>query len=162
VSPEALVVRLGFPLASFVYCVASGFVPVLNAEVFLVGIAAIAPRESLPAVAALAAVGQMVAKAGMYLGGRGVVRLPKGKRHEDIARWQARVERWRSKDLLILVSASVGLPPLFVMAVLAGTLRFPFVRFLVAGFLGRLLRFSVIMAVPAVGRWLVHAAGGSP
>jgi membrane protein YqaA with SNARE-associated domain len=155
-SPDALVVRLGFPLATFAYCVASGFIPVLNAEVFLVGIAAIAPRESLPAVAALAAAGQMFAKAGMYLGGRGVVRLPRGKRHEDIARWQERVARWRSKDLLVFVSASVGLPPLFVLAVLAGTLRFPFVRFLVAGFLGRLLRFAVVVAVPAVGRWIVH------
>ncbi len=161
-SPEALVVRLGFPLATFVYCVASGFVPLLNAEVFLVGIAAIAPRESLPAVAALAALGPMVAKAGMYLGGRGVVRLPRGKRHEEIAGWQARVERWRSKDLLVLVSASVGLPPLFVMAVLAGTLKFPFARFLAAGFVGRLARFSVVVAVPAVGRWIVHAAGGAP
>ncbi len=154
-SPDALVVRLGYPLAAFVYCVGSGFVPILNAEVFLVGIAALAPHDALPGVVVLAAAGQMVAKAGMYLGGRGVVRLPKGRRREEIAAWQARVERWRSKDLLILVSASVGLPPLFVMSVLAGTLRFPFVRFLVAGFLGRLLRFGVVVAVPAVGRWLV-------
>jgi membrane protein YqaA with SNARE-associated domain len=156
VSPGDLVAQLGYPLATFAYCVASGFIPVLNAEVFLVGVASIAPRESLAAVAALAAVGQMVAKAGMYLGGRGVVALPKGKRHEDLARWQARVERWRSKDLLILVSASVGLPPLFVMSVLAGTLKFPFVRFLVAGFLGRLVRFGAIVAIPGLASWIVH------
>ena len=158
-SPDALVARLGFPIATFVYCVVSGFVPVLNAEVFLVGIAAFAPRESLPAVAVLAAAGQMLAKAGMYLGGRGAVRLPKGRRREEILAWQGRVERWRSKDLLILVSASVGLPPLFVTAVLAGTLRFPFVRFLVAGFLGRLLRFGVVVAIPTVGRWFVGGHG---
>ena len=154
---EELVGRLGFPLATFVYCVGSGFIPLLNAEVFLVGIAAVAPRESLPAVAAFAAAGQMVAKAGMYLGGRGIVQLPKGKRHEDIARWQERVELWRSKDLLILVSASVGLPPLFVMSVLAGTLKFPFLRFLAAGFLGRLLRFGAIVAIPGVARWFAGA-----
>ncbi len=158
-SAEELVGRLGFPLATFVYCVGSGFIPVLNAEVFLVGIAAVAPRDLLPAVAASAAAGQMVAKGAMYLGGRGVVRLPKGKRHADIAAWQARVERWKSKDLLILVSASVGLPPLFVMSILAGTLRFPFARFLVAGFLGRLLRFGAIVAVPALGRWFMGGRG---
>ncbi|HET8540571.1 MAG TPA: VTT domain-containing protein [Anaeromyxobacter sp.] len=158
-SPDALVAGLGYPLATFVYCVASGFIPVVNAELFLVGIAALAPRETLPAVAALAAAGQMVAKCGMYLGGRGVVRLPKGKRHEDILRWQARVERWRSKDLLVLLSAAVGLPPFFVTSILAGTLRFPFVRFLLAGYLGRLLRFGAIVAVPAFGRWLVGGTG---
>ncbi len=158
-SPDALVAGLGYPLATFVYCVASGFIPVVNAELFLVGVAALAPREVLPAVAALAAAGQMVAKCGMYLGGRGVVALPKGKRHEDVARWQARAERWRSKDLLVLVSASVGLPPFFVTSILAGSLRLPFGRFLVAGYLGRLLRFGVIVAVPAVGSWLVRGHG---
>ncbi len=158
-SPDALVVRLGFPLAAFVYCVGSGFIPLLNAEVFLVGIAAVAPRESLPAVALFAAAGQMVAKAGMYLAGRGVVRLPKGRRHEDIAAWQARVERWRSKDLLVLVSASVGLPPLYVMSVLAGSLKFPFLRFLAAGLAGRLVRFGAILAIPALGRWIVGGRG---
>ncbi len=155
-SPDALVAGLGYPLATFVYCIASGFIPVVNAELFLVGVAAVAPRESLPWVAALAAAGQMVAKCGMYLGGRGVVALPKGRRHEDIARWQARVERWRSKDVLVLVSASVGLPPFFVTSILAGSLKFPFARFLAAGFLGRLLRFGAVVAVPARGRWLVH------
>ena len=158
-SPDALVGQLGYPLATFVYCVGSGFIPVLNAELFLVGVAALAPRESLPAVAALAAAGQMIAKSGMYLGGRGVVNLPKGKRREDIERWQARVERWRSKDLLVLFSAAVGLPPFFVTSIFAGTLRFPFFRFLVAGYAGRLLRFGAIVAVPALGRWLVGAHG---
>jgi membrane protein YqaA with SNARE-associated domain len=153
VSPDDLVGRLGYPLATFVYCVASGFIPVVNAELFLVGVASIAPRESLPAIAVLAAAGQMVAKCGMYLGGRGVVSLPKGKRKEDLERWHERVERWRSKDLLVLVSAAVGLPPFFVTSILAGTLRLPFVRFLVAGFLGRLLRFGAVVAVPAVARW---------
>jgi membrane protein YqaA with SNARE-associated domain len=155
VSPDALVVRLGLPLATFVYCVVSGFVPVVNAELFLVGVAAVASRESLPLVVLMAAAGQMTAKSGMYLGGRGVVRLPKGKRQEDLHALQERVARWRSKDLLVFVSAAVGLPPFFATSILAGTLRFPFVRFLLAGFLGRLVRFGVFVAVPAAGRWIV-------
>ncbi len=157
VTPEALVGRLGLPLATLAYCVASGFVPVLNAEIFLVAIAAVAPRESLPALAVLAAAGQMIAKYGMYLGGRGVARLPTGKRREDVVAWQERVERWRSKDLLVLVSASVGLPPLYVTSVVAGSLKFPLVRFLMAGFLGRVLRFGLVVAVPAAGRWIAGA-----
>jgi membrane protein YqaA with SNARE-associated domain len=159
VSPDALVAGLGYPLATFVYCVASGFIPVVNAELFLVGVAAVAPREVLPAVAALAAAGQMVAKCGMYLGGRGVVALPRGKRHEDLARWQARVDGWRSKDLLVLVSASVGLPPFFVTSILAGSLKLPFGRFVLAGYLGRLVRFGAVLAIPALGKWLVRGHG---
>lgn len=158
-SAEELIVRLGIPLATFLYCIASGFIPVVNAELFLVAVAAAAPRSALPAVALLAAAGQMVAKSGMYLGGRGVVRLPGGRRKADLEAIRARVERWRSKDLLVFVSASVGLPPFFATAILAGTLRLAFPRFLVAGFLGRAVRFGAIVAVPALGRWI---AGGGP
>ena len=56
------------------------------------------------------------------------------------------------------LSSAVGLPPFFATAILAGTLKFPFPRFLVAGFLGRLLRFGLIVAVPALGRWVVGAS----
>lgn len=154
-SGEELVVRLGLPLATFVYCVASGVIPVVNAEIFLVGVAAVAPPSSLWVVALVAAVGQMVAKSFMYLGGRGVFRLPMGKRKEDLEKARAKVERWRSRDLLVFVSAGLGLPPFFAIAILAGTLRFPFVRFLLAGFAGRLVRFSLVLAVPQIGRWIV-------
>jgi membrane protein YqaA with SNARE-associated domain len=156
---EELVARVGLPLATFVYCVASGFIPIVNAEIFLVGTAALAPRSSLPLIALLAAAGQMVAKSGMYLGGRGVIRLPSEKRKADLEALHARIERWKSRDLLVFVSAGLGLPPFFAVSIIAGTLRFPFARFLVAGFLGRFVRFAVVMAVPALGRRL---AGGSP
>jgi membrane protein YqaA with SNARE-associated domain len=159
-SVEELVARVGLPLATFLYCIASGFIPVVNAEIFLVGAAALAPRSSLPLVVLVAAAGQMVAKTGMYLGGRGVVRLPSEKRKADLEALRAKVERWKSRDLLVLVSAGVGLPPFFAVSILAGTLRFPFARFLLAGFVGRLVRFGLLMAVPALGRRL--AGGGAP
>jgi membrane protein YqaA with SNARE-associated domain len=155
VTVDDLVVRLGLPLATFLYCVASGLVPILNAEIFLVGVAAISPDKSVAAVAILGALGQMIAKSGMYLGGRGMLKLPLGKRRADLDAVQARIERWRSKDLLVFVSASVGLPPFFAVSIFAGTLRFPFVRFMLAGFLGRLLRFGLVVAVPAIGRRFV-------
>jgi membrane protein YqaA with SNARE-associated domain len=158
-SGEELVLRLGLPLATFVYCVASGVIPIVNAEIFLVGVAAVAPSSSLWVVALVASLGQMVAKSIMYLGGRGVFRLPMGKRKADLEAVRAKVERWRSKDLLVFVSAALGLPPFFAIAILAGTLRFPFARFVLAGFAGRLVRFSLVLAVPQVGRWIV---GGGP
>jgi membrane protein YqaA with SNARE-associated domain len=156
VALDELALRLGIPFATFLYCVASGIVPVVNAELFLVGVAAIAPASSLWVVALLGALGQMVAKSGMYFGGRGVVRLPLGKRSAALEQARERIERWRSKDLLVFVSAALGLPPFFAISIIAGTLRFPFARFLVAGFGGRLLRFSLLLAIPPLGRWLVR------
>jgi membrane protein YqaA with SNARE-associated domain len=156
VTVDDLVVRLGLPFATFLYCVASGVIPVLNAEIFLIGVAAVAPSSSAAALALVGALGQMVAKSGMYLGGRGILRLPLGaKRRADLDAVQARIEQWRSKDLLVFVSASVGLPPFFAVSIFAGTLRFPFARFMIAGFLGRLLRFALIVSVPAIGRRIV-------
>ena len=158
-SGEELVLRLGLPVATFVYCIASGIIPVVNAEIFLVGVAAVAPPSSLWMVALVGALGQMVAKTIMYLGGRGVFRLPMGKRKVDLEKVRARVERWRSKDLLVFVSAGLGLPPFYVIAILAGTMHFPFARFLLAGFAGRLVRFSLLLSVPQLARWVV---GGGP
>jgi membrane protein YqaA with SNARE-associated domain len=156
VGVDELVLRLGLPLATFLYCVASGFIPVVNAEIFLVGAAALAPRESLPLLALIGAAGQMVAKSGMYLGGRGVLRLPSEKRKADLEAVRARLEKWKSRDLLVFVSAALGLPPFFAISILAGTLKFPFARFLTAGLLGRLLRFALVMAIPAIGRRFVN------
>lgn len=46
--------------------------------------------------------------------------------------------------LLCFVSASVGLPPFAVVAVLLGRFRMPVVSFLVVGGLGRLVRFAAV------------------
>ena len=157
-SAEEIIVRLGIPLATFVYCMASGIVPILNAELFLIGLAAVTPPSRLWVIVALATAGQMVAKTVMYLGGRGVFRLPLGRRRVDLEAVRARVARWRSKELLVFVSAALGLPPFYVISILAGTLRFPFPRFFACGLAGRVLRFSLIVAMPPLGRWI---AGGA-
>lgn len=46
--------------------------------------------------------------------------------------------------MLCFVSASVGLPPFAVVAVLLGRFRMPVVSFLVVGGLGRLVRFAAV------------------
>lgn len=155
---EEIAVRLGIPLATFVWCMASGVVPIINAEIFLVAVAAVTPTPRLWEIVALATAGQMVAKTFMYLVGRGVFRLPLGSRRLDLARWSERVARWRSKDLLVFFSAALGLPPFYVISILAGVVRFPYPRFLGCGLAGRLVRFSLLVAMPPVGRWI--AGGG--
>lgn len=158
-SAADLVVRLGLPLATFVTCFVSGVFPLVNAEVFLLAVAAVAPGPPPWLIVLVAATGQIIAKSLLYLGGAGVIRLPRGKRREDIERLRARVERWRSKDLLVFVSAATGLPPFFVLSILAGSMRLPFGRFAAAGFAGRIVRFTVVVAVPQVGRWFLEGAG---
>ncbi len=136
-SGEEIVTRLGIPLATFVWCLTSGVFPVVNAEIFVVGVAALTPPSRLWLIVALATAGQMIAKTFMYLVGRGVFRLPLGKRKVDLEAARARVAHWRSKDLLVFVSAALGLPPVYLTSILAGTLRLPFARFFAWGLAGR-------------------------
>jgi membrane protein YqaA with SNARE-associated domain len=158
VSSDELVARLGVPLATFVWCMVSGVFPLVNAEVFLVGVAALTPSSRLATVVASATAGQMIAKTFMYLVGRGVFRLPwRGRAKVDLDAASARVARWRSKDLLVFVSAALGLPPFYVTSIVAGTLRFPFWRFFGFGLAGRVVRFTLLVTIPSVGRWLVRA-----
>jgi membrane protein YqaA with SNARE-associated domain len=152
---DELVPRLGLPLATLAYGVVSGFVPVVNAEIFLVAVSALAPPERLPLVVIMATLGQMVAKALLYLAGRGIVRLPLGRYRDSLEETSRRLERWGHRDLLVLVSSTTGFPPFYATTLVAGALRFPFARFLVAGAVGRIVRFSLVVAVPAVGRWLL-------
>jgi membrane protein YqaA with SNARE-associated domain len=155
VSGEEIVTRLGIPLATFVWCMTSGVFPIVNAEIFLVGVAAVTPSSRLWVLVVLATAGQMIAKSFMYLVGRGVFRLPLGKGKLNLEAARERVARWRNKDLLVFVSAASGLPPFYLTSIAAGTLRFPFARFFGFGLAGRVVRFSLLVAVPPVGRWIV-------
>jgi membrane protein YqaA with SNARE-associated domain len=158
VSADEIVTRLGIPLATFVWCMTSGLMPIVNAEIFLVGVAALTPSSRLWVIVATATAGQMIAKSLMYLVGSGVVRLPfRRERRLDLEAARERVARWKNKDLLVFVSAALGLPPFYLISILAGTLKLPFARFFAFGLAGRVVRFSLIVAVPPVGRWI---AGG--
>jgi membrane protein YqaA with SNARE-associated domain len=155
VSADEIVARLGIPLATFVWCMTSGLMPIVNAELFLVGVASLTPSSRLWLLVVSATAGQMIAKSFMYLVGSGVVRLPFGRRGKlDLEAARERVAPWRSKDLLVFVSAAAGLPPFYLTSIIAGTLRFPFARFFVFGLAGRVVRFSLLVAVPPLGRWI--------
>lgn len=136
-------------LGTFGYCVVSGLVPFVNAEIYLLSAAALAPPAlAIPLVLA-ATLGQMTAKAAMYGTGRGVVRL----RGERMRRWVTEAEAWAEQrqdagNTLIFVSAASGFPPFYVVSIACGVLRVRFVPFLTLGFLGRLVRFGAVVLVP--------------
>lgn len=154
---EEMTSAVGLPAATFLYCVASALVPIVNAEVFLLGVAAMAPSSMLATVVVMATLGQMAAKAVLFLAGRGVLSFPLGRGRAGLEAVRLRIERWRSREALVLVSATTGIPPFYATSILAGSLGFPFGRFLVLGLAGRLVRFSVVVAMPPLVRWMAEA-----
>ncbi len=132
--------------------VLSAVFPLVNAEVVLLGYVLAARSDWREALlfAAIMAVGQMVGKAGMYWFGRGAARVPSERTRRSLARWEARLARSKHSVLLfVLLSASTGFPPFYVLSVLVGTLRVNFWAFLVIGLVGRLVRFGLIALFPA-------------
>jgi membrane protein YqaA with SNARE-associated domain len=97
----------------------------------------------------LVAAGQMIAKVGLYQAMRGAANAGKRTRLGDkIEKARAKIDRWRDKPLMItFVSAVVGLPPFFLVALVAGMLEVRFVAFVTLGMLGRTIRFVAIALI---------------
>lgn len=148
---QSLIARFGLLTGSFLVAVISALFPPVNVEIFLIGVAAVARPAALPAVVVAAALGQMVGKIGFYFAGRGFVKLPLGRYQAKFDEWSVRLGRsQRGVDLVMFSSSLWGVPPFLVVPYLAGVFRLGFSRFLVLGLLGRLLRFSAVVAVPAL------------
>ena len=95
----------------------------------------------------------MLGKILWYWGGMHLERAPwvhrqleKPKTRASLDKWHERAEGrpWFTAGLLF-VSASTGIPPYAITAVLAGTLRVPFWIFMVTGLAGRGLRFWAVV-----------------
>ena len=138
---------------------ASALLPLINIEVYLGGVAAGRVGSVWP-LAIVAAAGQMAGKVVYYYLGRSSLDWGWVRRKTDGPKFQAQLERWRHRlgdrpyiaGLVVFIAASVGIPPLAIVSVIAGSLRVSFPVFVVLGFLGRVLRFASILG--AVG-WFV-------
>lgn len=151
-------------LSALGFGVLSSIIPLFNSELY-VGVVAAAARPQITMVAVLAmAVGTVAGKLVLFVLARGgSERLGVGKAlQEDKPLPAGRFRLWlrQTSDLLmawladsrlgpltILLAASVGIPPLFVVAVMAGVARQNILLFGLAVFFGRLARFAVV-AVP--------------
>jgi membrane protein YqaA with SNARE-associated domain len=134
---------------TYLYCVASGFVFFINAEIFLLAVAAASPPAAAVPLVVAAVLGQMTAKSGMYLAGRGVLSLPFGRKQRRLEAAGRRLQASRiGPGGFTFLSASVGLPPFYVVSILAGTLRIPFLVFFLPGTAGRLIRFGILAFSP--------------
>ena len=143
---ESLLEATGVYVGTLLVGILSGLVPVVNSELFI----AVAIRLFLLdggllgviAVGLLMALGEMIAKVGLYQAAQRGSELASGKLAVQLARARARVDKWRSKPLSILfISGVVGLPPFYLIALVAGLLRIRFTTFLWVGMVGRTIRF---------------------
>jgi membrane protein YqaA with SNARE-associated domain len=145
-----LLAMLGIYGGSFVVSIIAGLIPVVNTELFLVGLVrfGVDRPAQLPGIVIASAVGQMVAKVGLYYAGQELLELPRGRYRAKIETVRRKIEQWRTKPYLVYaISAVVGLPPLYLTVLAAGAMKIRFIPFLVIGLAGRLLRFSVIVAL---------------
>jgi len=149
-----LVAMLGIYGGTFVVSIIAGLVPLVNAEVFLVGLVRLAVDRSsqLPAIVIAAAVGQMIAKIGLYHAGRGMLELPRGlyknRYREKLEMVRKKLDSWKTKPYLVYgVSSVTGLPPFYLTVIAAGAMKIRFNAFLMIGLGGRLVRFASLIAI---------------
>lgn len=140
-------------LGVFGVAVLSALVPLVNLEVYLVGLAAVSSTPHVWLLAALAGAGQMVGKLAWYYLGANALRWGWVRRRMEKPKAQAKLELWRRRTAdrpvfgaaLVGVSAFSGFPPFAVISVLAGQLRMHVGLFLGVGMLGRTLRFAGLL-----------------
>ncbi len=139
---KLLLLTLGFGIASAI-------IPIFNMEAYISVVYASTDQESALALAFVGSLGQNIGKLVWFYGSRGALDIPWLKQRMGSPKRQAQFERWRDyvqgrpvmSGVLVFVSAAVGFPPFFAMAMVAGTLRMNVVVFFVAGLLGRTLFF---------------------
>lgn len=141
-------------VSAFVGCVVGSVVPIIHTELLIFGISALAPGAQGLLLVLVATAGTMVGKTILYYAGQGLVRLPL-RRRERIDRYleEAR-ERQGIASGVLFAAAAVGFPPFYVVTVAAGAIRISLLRFIVIGFLGRLIRFSIVVYAPHLIRGL--------
>ncbi|RJP80187.1 MAG: hypothetical protein C4524_03850 [Candidatus Zixiibacteriota bacterium] len=151
---QELTAQYGIYAVTFLVCLASGVVPVLNAEAYLIFASAVSPPAAILPLILLATMGQMSAKAALYTTGLGVVKLPLRNHAERMERVRRKFERWKGRtNTFVFLSALTGFPPFYTVSMLAGAIRISFNRFMVFGFVGRFLRFAACVLGPQIVAW---------
>jgi membrane protein YqaA with SNARE-associated domain len=140
-------------LTTLVVAFGSAVIPFINIEAYLAAVGAAVQDFGVGWVALAAAVGQTAGKVTLYYAAEWTMRLPWIRKKMATAKWQESYDRWSKRinshpgqtAALLFASASIGFPPLYVMAVLAGQLRVRLSLFIATCLVGRYLRFLAIL-----------------
>lgn len=168
-----MIAALGWLAMAFGVAFGSALLPLINIELFVIGMAAGQAGMHWALIAAVVAVGQVAGKMLYFLAARGSIHLPaflhRRPATSEPPRWRlrlrARTERLRAWIAKITdkchrhpgwlistysVSAIAGVPPFMAITVLAGMARMRMWVFVAAGLAGRFARFGLLAAAPAV------------
>ena len=148
-------------LSYFGLTVVSAMFPWVSAEVIVLSLPAVAPsKASLLFLLLTVTAGQMTGKSILYWAGRNGNKVVGGRAGQALSKWRLHLEARPSKAVaLVLVSAVVGLPPFYLMTLLAGALRMNFLTYLAAGTAGRFVRFGALVTLPQLA--LSYLRGGA-
>jgi membrane protein YqaA with SNARE-associated domain len=133
--------------------VASALVPIINLEVYLIGLSALAADDRLWYLAAVGGLGQLIGKLVWYYLGANALRWGWVRKKVETPKAQAKLQLWQRRTqerpllgaLLLVVSGFSGFPPFAIVAVLAGQLRMNLAVFVVGTMVSRTLRFAVFL-----------------
>jgi membrane protein YqaA with SNARE-associated domain len=133
--------------------IASALVPLINIELYLVGLSTVSSTEGIWLFALLAGLGQMLGKIVWYFLGSNSLRWGWIRRKVEKPKAKAKLELWQRRThdrpaigaVLLFASSLGGVPPLAVTAVLAGQLRMQLAVFAVVILIGRTLRFAAVL-----------------
>lgn len=136
-------------LTTFAVCVAGAIIPLINTEIYLLSAVALSPPTYVVPLVVTATLGQMIGKVVMFYGGRGVVRIKQERVRRGVEKLRAALEHrpWATRGVLFS-SATVGLPPLYVMSVACGTIGMGVATFFIIGTAGRLIHFAAVAVIP--------------
>jgi membrane protein YqaA with SNARE-associated domain len=142
----------------FALSIVSALVPWVNGEVLLLSFSALARSPfDLVCLVLLASAGQMAGKCALYWAGRGTLRFRLDRASRMVASWRERFNRAPSKHLcLVFISSALGIPPFYVISVLAGVFRIGFGQFVGVGLCGRLVRFGTLAFIPRLALPWLH------
>jgi len=150
-----IISNYGLYSGTYIICFISGFVPIVNAEIFLIFVSSLVTKSLFLPVLLLASIGQMTAKAVLFFSGMGVVKISLKRYQSKINETMAKMQKWESKvDLLIFLSAFTGFPPFYIITIVSGIIRHNFFRFFIVGLAGRVLRFGIVMLFPQIYKQL--------
>jgi membrane protein YqaA with SNARE-associated domain len=143
-------------LTTFVVCLIGSVIPLVNTEIYLLSVSALSPMEFMGPLVIAAAFGQMVGKVGMFYAGRGLLRIRSEKVRSRVIAVRDRMEaRPKLAKVTLFASATIGLPPLYVVSIACGTIGMGVLSFFTIGSVGRLIHFAVVAYLPQFAKlWM--------
>jgi membrane protein YqaA with SNARE-associated domain len=146
---SALQVPILVCLAVLITAVVSGLLPVSPVEVVLLAVAASVPPALVFPLTLLATLGHMAAKTVVYVGSRRTAPTIPARHQAAVQRVRTLLmRRRRMRIATVLVSAAGGVPPFYLVTICCGALRLPLRDYLLAGTIGRGLRFAALAVIP--------------